>query len=152
MNFDILLCHPACRVKFHINEHCNDSLITYKKRILNLDDFNRVWIYLWKRMESFALSSFKCTGDHQLRICPSASWSFVPYPSKLVLFKQSGHIADYCKMSNDNNYLVMFEILLGAKPPEIFGFSRPLDAILAIGNLFKNLEGCSSFQEGCWVC
>ena len=96
MNCDTLLCHLACRVKFHINEHCNDSLITYKKIVLNLDDFNRVWIYLWKRMESFALSS-------ALEIISSVSAPYEVSSLSLVLFKQPGHIADYCKMSNDNN-------------------------------------------------
>ena len=72
------------------------SYYVQKKRVLNLDDFNRVWIYLWKRMESFALSS-------ALEIISSVSAPYEVSSLSLVLFKQPGHIADYCKMSNDNN-------------------------------------------------
>ena len=74
MNCDTLLCHLACRVKFHINEHCNDSLITYKKKSPEFGWFQSCLNLPVKKNGIFC--TFKCTGDHQLRICPL--WSFVP--------------------------------------------------------------------------
>ena len=74
MNFDTLLCHLACRVKFHINEHFNDSLITYKKKSPEFGWFQSCLNLPVKKNGIFC--TFKCTGDHQLRICPL--WSFVP--------------------------------------------------------------------------